>query len=166
MRVMFWTAFRRSAWHNHENACRQNTHQERRHRGRIQMRRGNRARICEMRKRTASGKNTSCWRLSFWRFSIGFRIITALFHIKMPRHLSRHFYYFLFCALHEKRRPVETGLQICSQLSLQDRADRSGFIIVGFRDAVKIKNSRKKHFFRKQESTNFAFFSAKLKNDT
>ena len=35
-----------------------------------------------MRKRTASGKSTSCWRLSFWRFSIGFRIITALFHIK------------------------------------------------------------------------------------
>ena len=33
-----------------------------------------------MRKRTASGKSTSCWRLSFWRFSIGFRIITALFH--------------------------------------------------------------------------------------
>ena len=35
-----------------------------------------------MRKRAASGKSTSCWRLSFWRFSIGFRIITALFHIK------------------------------------------------------------------------------------
>ena len=35
-----------------------------------------------MRKRTASGKSTSCWRLSFWRFSIGFRIITALFHMK------------------------------------------------------------------------------------
>ena len=33
-----------------------------------------------MRKRTASGKSTSCWRLSFWLFSIGFRIITALFH--------------------------------------------------------------------------------------
>ena len=35
-----------------------------------------------MRKRAASGKSTSCWRLSFWLFSIGFRIITALFHIK------------------------------------------------------------------------------------
>ena len=35
-----------------------------------------------MRKRTASGKSTSCWRLSFWLFSIGFRIITALFHNK------------------------------------------------------------------------------------
>ena len=69
-------------WHDHENACRQNTRQERRHRGRIQMRRGNRAGIREMRKRTASGKSTSCWRLSFWRFSIGFRIITALFHIE------------------------------------------------------------------------------------
>ena len=29
-----------------------------------------------MRKRTASGKSTSCW-----RFSIGFRIIKALFHM-------------------------------------------------------------------------------------
>ena len=35
-----------------------------------------------MRKRTASGKSTSCWRLSFWLFSIGFRIITALFHMQ------------------------------------------------------------------------------------
>ena len=35
-----------------------------------------------MRKRTAGGKSTTRWRLSFWRFSIGFRIITALFHIK------------------------------------------------------------------------------------
>jgi len=35
-----------------------------------------------MRKRAASGKSTSCWRLSFWLFSIGFRIITALFHNK------------------------------------------------------------------------------------
>lgn len=35
-----------------------------------------------MRKRAASGKSTSCWRLSFWLFSIGFRIITALFHMK------------------------------------------------------------------------------------
>ena len=34
-----------------------------------------------MRKRTAGGKSTTRWRLSFWRFSIGFRIITALFHI-------------------------------------------------------------------------------------
>ena len=33
-----------------------------------------------MKKRAASGKSTSCWRLSFWLFSIGFRIITALFH--------------------------------------------------------------------------------------
>ena len=33
-----------------------------------------------MRKRTAGGKSTTRWRLSFWRFSIGFRIITALFH--------------------------------------------------------------------------------------
>ena len=32
-----------------------------------------------------------------------------------------------------------TGLQICSQQSLQDRADRSDFIIVGFRNAVKMK---------------------------
>ena len=31
------------------------------------------------------------------------------------------------------------SLQGCSQQSLQDRADRSGFIIVGFRNAVKIK---------------------------
>lgn len=58
------------------------TRQERRHCGRIQMRRGNRAGIREMRKRTAGGKSTTRWRLSFWRFSIGFRIITALFHIK------------------------------------------------------------------------------------
>jgi len=35
-----------------------------------------------MRKRTAGGKSTTRWRLSFWRFSIGFRIITALFHKK------------------------------------------------------------------------------------
>lgn len=35
-----------------------------------------------MRKRTAGGKSTTLWRLSFWRFSIGFRIITALFHKK------------------------------------------------------------------------------------
>lgn len=35
-----------------------------------------------MRKRTAGGKSTTRWRLSFWRFSIGFRIITALFHNK------------------------------------------------------------------------------------
>ena len=35
-----------------------------------------------MRKRTAGGKSTTRWRLSFWRFSIGFRIITALFHRK------------------------------------------------------------------------------------
>lgn len=33
-----------------------------------------------MRKRTAGGKSTTRWRLSFWRFSIGFRIITVLFH--------------------------------------------------------------------------------------
>lgn len=33
-----------------------------------------------MRKLTAGGKSTTRWRLSFWRFSIGFRIITALFH--------------------------------------------------------------------------------------
>ena len=38
-----------------------------------------------MRKRAASGKSTSCWRLSFWLFSIGFRIITALFHKKKAR---------------------------------------------------------------------------------
>ena len=31
------------------------------------------------------------------------------------------------------------SLQGCSQQSLQDRADRSGFIIVGFRNAVKMK---------------------------
>ena len=35
-----------------------------------------------MRKRTAGGKSTTRWRLSFWCFSIGFRIITALFHRK------------------------------------------------------------------------------------
>lgn len=33
-----------------------------------------------MRKRTAGGKSTTRWRLSFWRFSIGFRIITVLFY--------------------------------------------------------------------------------------
>ena len=31
------------------------------------------------------------------------------------------------------------SLQGCSQQSLQDRADRSDFIIVGFRNAVKMK---------------------------
>lgn len=56
------------------------------------MRRGNRAGIREMRKRTAGGKSTTRWRLSFWRFSIGFRIITALFH-KTKRHLRVSFYF-------------------------------------------------------------------------
>lgn len=57
------------------------------------MRRSNRAGICEMRKRTASGKSTSCWRLSFWRFSIGFRIITALFHTSERVTLVPIFYF-------------------------------------------------------------------------
>lgn len=43
-----------------------------------------------MRKRTASGKSTSCWRLSFWRFSIGFRIITALFHMSNVHNDNEH----------------------------------------------------------------------------
>ena len=41
-----------------------------------------------MRKRAASGKSTSCWRLSFWLFSIGFRIITALFHISKQQKMN------------------------------------------------------------------------------
>lgn len=53
-----------------------------------------------MRKRTASRKSPSCWRLSFWRFSIGFRIITALFHISS---IHKVFDFmntrFLFCIL-------------------------------------------------------------------
>ena len=46
-----------------------------------------------MRKRTASGKSTSCWRLSFWRFSIGFRIITVLFHKKQSVRQDGLFFY-------------------------------------------------------------------------
>nr|DAM21077.1 MAG TPA: hypothetical protein [Caudoviricetes sp.] len=49
-----------------------------------------------MRKRTASGKSTSCWRLSFWRFSIGFRIITALFHTKDRRFFLRSLFFYTF----------------------------------------------------------------------
>lgn len=45
-----------------------------------------------MRKRTASGKSTSCWRLSFWLFSIGFRIITALFHMKKAFAVANAFF--------------------------------------------------------------------------
>ena len=53
--------------------------------------------------------------------------------------MSRHFYLY-FAVLHEKRRLAAVhSLQGCSQQSLQDRADRSAFIIVGFRNAVKIK---------------------------
>ena len=48
-----------------------------------------------MRKRTASGKSTSCWRLSFWRFSIGFRIITALFHSVKDIRFSSVLYFYI-----------------------------------------------------------------------
>lgn len=47
-----------------------------------------------MRKRTTSGKSTSCWRLSFWLFSIGFRIITALFHKKLADFCGLFLFYF------------------------------------------------------------------------
>ena len=43
-----------------------------------------------MRKRTAGGESTTRWRLSFWRFSIGFRIITALFHILSDQNRYTH----------------------------------------------------------------------------
>ena len=49
-----------------------------------------------------------------------------------------------------------TGLQICSQQSLQDRADRSIFSIGSGAATVKRKNSRKMQKFRKQESTNIS----------
>lgn len=45
-----------------------------------------------MRKRTAGGKSTTRWRLSFWRFSIGFRIITVLFHKKQSVRMGCFFY--------------------------------------------------------------------------
>ena len=48
-----------------------------------------------MRKRTAGGKSTTRWRLSFWRFSIGFRIITALFHTKSALFSECFFAYFI-----------------------------------------------------------------------
>ena len=46
-----------------------------------------------MRKRTAGGKSTTRWRLSFWRFSIGFRIITVLFHKKQSVRQDGLFFY-------------------------------------------------------------------------
>ena len=49
-----------------------------------------------------------------------------------------------------------SGLQRCSQQSLQDRADRSIFSIGSGAAAVKRKNSRKMQKFRKQESTNIS----------
>ena len=45
-----------------------------------------------MRKRTAGGKSTTRWRLSFWGFSIGFRIITVLFHKKQSVRMGCFFY--------------------------------------------------------------------------
>lgn len=71
------------------------------------MRRSNRAGICEMRKRTASGKSTSCWRLSFWLFSIGFRIITALFHKRSSQTAA----FFHWCGNLSIKRDAE--LNIC-----------------------------------------------------
>ena len=46
-----------------------------------------------MRKQTAGGKSTTRWRLSFWRFSIGFRIITVLFHKKQSVRQDGLFFY-------------------------------------------------------------------------
>ena len=48
-----------------------------------------------MRKRTAGGKSTTRWRLSFWRFSIGFRIITALFHSVKDIRFSNVLYFYI-----------------------------------------------------------------------
>ena len=45
-----------------------------------------------MRKRTAGGKSTTRWRLSFWRFSIGFRIIKVLFLKKQSVRMGCFFY--------------------------------------------------------------------------
>ena len=61
----------------------------------------------------------------------------------------------LFCG-NEKRETGCSGLQRCSQQSLQDRADRSIFSIGSGAAAVKRKNSRKMQSFRKQESTNIS----------
>ena len=48
-----------------------------------------------MRKRTAGGKSTTRWRLSFWRFSIGFRIITVLFHMKKALAIASAFFSYI-----------------------------------------------------------------------
>ena len=61
-----------------------------------------------------------------------------------------------FFAGNEKKETGCSGLQRCSQQSLQDRADRSIFSIGSGAAAVKRKNSRKMQKFRKQESTNIS----------
>ena len=61
----------------------------------------------------------------------------------------------LFCGKRKKETGC-SGLQRCSQQSLQDRADRSIFSIGSGAAAVKRKNSRKMQSFRKQESTNIS----------
>lgn len=72
-----------------------------------------------MRKRTASGKSTSCWRLSFWRFSIGFRIITALFHKKkQPKgcfFLVIGENKFLLACRHTQRLPCARGNEVAAR---------------------------------------------------
>lgn len=52
------------------------------------------------------------------------------------------------------------SLQGCSQQSLQDRADRSGFIIVGFRNAVKMKITER-NISSENKNRQISHFSAK-----
>lgn len=63
-----------------------------------------------MRKRAASGKSTSCWRLSFWLFSIGFRIITALFHKEKSERFRPDF----FAVENQKAAISPNPVQRCS----------------------------------------------------
>lgn len=58
------------------------------------------------------------------------------------------------------------SLQGCSQQSLQDRADRSGFIIVGFRNAVKMKITER-NISSENKNLQIPHISLrKMKNDT
>ena len=80
--------------------------------------------------------------------------------------MSRHFYLY-FAVLHEKRRLAAVhSLQGCSQQSLQDRADRSAFIIEGFRNAVKIKITERNISSGNKNRQISHISLRKMKNDT